>query len=56
MAGSFSTSRKVKIKLKKPEFNVVAHIPEPFHVTAKNCNYDVICGRDFLQVLGIQLD
>ena len=35
MAGSFSTSYEVEVKLKLPELNVTAHIIAPFHVTNK---------------------
>ena len=49
MAGSFSKSYNAKITLKMPEFNVMAHIFAPFHVTTKKSNYDVGFGRDLLQ-------
>ena len=56
MAGSFSTSCEVEVKLKLPELNVTAHIFAPFHVTNQKSNYDVIFGQDLLQQLGINLD
>ena len=56
MAGSFSTSCEVEVKLKLPELNVTAHIFAPFHVTSQKSNYDVIFGRDLLRELGINLD
>ena len=56
MAGSFSTSYKVEVKLKLPELNFTAHIFAPFHVTSQKSNYDAIFGRDLLRELGINLD
>ena len=49
-------SREAEIKLKHPQFNVMAHISAPFHVTTKKCNCNIIFSRDLLQELGIQLD
>ena len=54
MAGSFSTSHEIKIKVKLPELNVMVHISATFHVTTRKSNYDVIFGK--LQGLGIQLE
>ena len=56
MAGSFSTSYEVEVKLKLPELNFTAHIIAPFHVTSQKSNYDAIFGRDLLRELGINLD
>ena len=56
MAGSFSTSHEIKIKVKLPELNVMVHISATFHVTTRKSNYDVIFGKVLLQGLGIQLD
>ena len=53
MAGSFSTSHEAKITFTMLELNVAAHISQPFHVTTKKSNYDVIFGRDLLLELGI---
>ena len=48
MAGSFSTSH---IKFKMPELNGTVHISEPFHVTTKKSNYNVILGKVLLREL-----
>ena len=56
MAGSFSTSCKAEVKIKFPEFNSIAHIFAPFHVTSQKSNCDVIFGQDIPQELGIKLD
>ena len=41
---------------KMPELNVTTHIFAPIHITTKKSNNDVICGRDLLRELGIQLE
>ena len=56
MAGYFSMSCKVGVKVNFPELNFTAHIFAPFHVTSQKSNFDVIFGRDLLQELGINLD
>ena len=53
MAGSFSTSCEVEVKLKLPELNVTAHIFAKFYVTSQKSNYDVIFDRDLLQELSL---
>ena len=55
-AGTFTTTRKARMKFLLPEFNHSKIIAWACHVddtaTASNSSYDVILGRDLLEALG----
>ena len=56
MAGTFKTTRSMKIELRLLELNSTANITVKCHVTKEKSNYDLIIGRDVLRELGITLD
>ena len=54
MDGLLSASQKAKIEFKMPEFDIMADFSAPLNITMKK--YDVLCGRDLRQELGINID
>ena len=56
-AGTFTTTRKARLKFILPEFNQTKEISWACHVddnaTASNSQYDMILGRDLLETLGL---
>ena len=53
--GNLSTHGKCQIKLKIPEFNLMAEISKTVHVTKTLGNYGIIIGWDLLHELGADI-
>ena len=54
-AGTFSTHQKALVQFSLPELHSKRTILQPMHVTTAPMGYDVIIGRDIMDLLGIDL-
>jgi len=54
-AGSITTNRKVELQFSLPEFYATTVIKHSAHVFNSKIEYDMILGRDLMQILGIDL-